>query len=70
MVFVGGAKSSNSKVLFDICRGINADSHFVTSEDDLRNEWFEGRKGPVGIMGATSTPLWLMERVAEKIRKI
>ena len=70
MIFVGGAKSSNSKVLFDICQSINSESHFVTSEDDLRGEWFTGHEGPVGIMGATSTPLWLMERVAERIRKI
>lgn len=70
VIFVGGAKSSNSKVLFDICRGINADSHFVTSDEDVSPEWFEGRDGTVGIMGATSTPLWLMEKVADKIREI
>lgn len=70
MIFVGGAKSSNSKVLFDICREINPDSHFVSSHEDLRPEWFEGHSGPVGIMGATSTPLWLMERVADEIRKL
>lgn len=70
IIFVGGAKSSNSKVLFDICRGINPDSHFVTSDDDVDALWFEGRDGIVGIMGATSTPLWLMERVADKIRGI
>ncbi len=70
MIFVGGAKSSNSKVLYDICRGINPQCHFVTSEGDLRREWFDGQAGPVGIMGATSTPMWLMERVADEIRKI
>lgn len=70
IIFVGGAKSSNSKVLFDICRGINADSHFVTSDADVDPKWFEGSDGTVGIMGATSTPLWLMERVADVIRKI
>ena len=70
IIFVGGAKSSNSKVLFDICLGINADSHFVTSDEDVDPKWFEGRDGTVGIMGATSTPLWLMERVADKIREI
>lgn len=71
IIFVGGAKSSNSKVLFDICRGINPDSHFVTSEEDVDPAWFTpGGDSPVGIMGATSTPSWLMERVAEKISLI
>lgn len=69
MIFVGGAKSSNSKVLFDICLGINPDSHFVCNETEIDPEWFRGKSGPVGIMGATSTPLWLMERVADEIRK-
>lgn len=67
VIFVGGAKSSNSKVLFDICRQINQDSHFVTAEDEVEACWLEGRDGPVGIMGATSTPLWLMENVKKSI---
>lgn len=67
IIFVGGAKSSNSKVLFDICRQINEDSHFVTAEDEVEPQWLEGRAGPVGIMGATSTPLWLMQNVKKSI---
>ena len=67
IVFVGGAKSSNSKVLFDICLGINSNSYFVTTEDDVRREWLTPEVGSVGIMGATSTPLWLMERVRDKV---
>lgn len=67
IIFVGGAKSSNSKVLFDICRQINEDSHFVTAEDEVEPQWLDGRNGPVGIMGATSTPLWLMENVKKSI---
>ncbi|MDY4174095.1 MAG: 4-hydroxy-3-methylbut-2-enyl diphosphate reductase [Bacteroidales bacterium] len=67
VIFVGGAKSSNSKVLFDICRQINPKCYFVTDEDEVRTEWFADVEGPVGIIGATSTPLWLMERVKERI---
>lgn len=70
VIFVGGAKSSNSKVLFDICRKINPDSHFVTSEADVDPVWFTTPDALVGIMGATSTPLWLMQRVADAIRQI
>lgn len=67
VIFVGGAKSSNSKVLFDICQGINPRTHFVTSALDLQPQWLQGTHGPIGIMGATSTPLWLMEQVKERI---
>ena len=70
ILFVGGAKSSNSKVLFDICQSINSNSHFVTSEADVIREWFESRPTSVGIFGATSTPLWLMEKVKSSVEKI
>ena len=70
VIFVGGAKSSNSKVLFDICSQINPKCHFVTSEEEVRPEWLVGAEGPVGIIGATSTPLWLMERVKERLESV
>ncbi len=70
VLFVGGAKSSNSKVLFDICKGFNPNSHFVISEGDVMPSWLDGFTGKVGIMGATSTPLWLMERVKDRVEEI
>ena len=70
IVFVGGAKSSNSKVLFDICLGINRRTYFVTSAEEVSPEWFTPEVKTVGIMGATSTPLWLMERVRDGIESM
>lgn len=66
IIFVGGAKSSNSKVLFEICRQINSRSFFVTSEVELQPEWLTPELLSIGIFGATSTPLWLMEKVRER----
>ncbi len=68
IIFVAGKKSSNGRFLFDICRKENKNSRFVSSPDDLRKEWFEGIKD-VGISGATSTPMWLIEKIAKKIDK-
>lgn len=74
ILFVGGAKSSNSKVLFEICKGINSNSHFVTSEEDvetMRDMLISVRHlKSIGIFGATSTPLWLMERVKVALENI
>ena len=70
IIFVGGAKSSNSKVLYDICQSINPRSYFVTSESEVRQEWFTGDIERVGILGATSTPMWLMENVRSAIENI
>ena len=69
IVFVGGAQSSNAKVLFGHCREVNPRSRFVTGPGELEAEWFEGARS-AGVCGATSTPLWLMEKVAEKIREM
>jgi 4-hydroxy-3-methylbut-2-enyl diphosphate reductase len=65
-VFVSGAKSSNGRVLFEAVRAANPDSHKIENVAGLRPEWFEG-KTSVGVCGATSTPRWLMEAVAEAV---
>lgn len=69
ILFVSGAKSSNGKVLLEECRKVNPRTYAVTDIGDLRAEWLEGAR-KIGICGATSTPAWLMEEVAEKARAI
>ena len=68
VIFVCGKKSSNGKVLFDVCRDANPRSYNIEEESELQAEWFEGCQS-VGICGATSTPAWLMSRVAESIER-
>ena len=67
IIFVSGAKSSNGKVLLEECRKVNPRTYLVTDVDDLKSQWLEGAK-KIGICGATSTPAWLMEKVAAHIR--
>lgn len=69
IIFVCGKKSSNGKVLFEICRATNSRSHNIEDEQELNREWFEGAES-VGICGATSTPKWLMERVEKSIKML
>lgn len=69
IVFVSGIKSSNGKVLYDVCKNNNIRTHFISSPEQLDdNLFFENES--VGICGATSTPMWLMEKVKEKINNI
>jgi 4-hydroxy-3-methylbut-2-enyl diphosphate reductase len=68
VVFVGGQHSSNARVLFDACKKVNQNSFFVSSPEDLFQDWFF-KSETVGICGATSTPQWLMEKVADRIRQ-
>ncbi len=66
VVFVSGKKSSNGKVLYQNCLEANPHSYNIEDEQELRPEWFAGARS-VGICGATSTPKWLMQRVAARI---
>lgn len=69
VVFVSGRKSSNGKALYAVCKNVNPDSYFVSSADEIEADWFNGKQ-TVGIAGATSTPMWLMEQVKEKIEQL
>lgn len=70
VIFVGGEKSSNAKVLFEVCKEVNPLSFFAPSVAHLKSEWFKSNPKSIGICGATSTPLWLMEDVAGKIKDL
>jgi 4-hydroxy-3-methylbut-2-enyl diphosphate reductase len=69
VIFVSGQHSSNGLNLYTACKSVNPATYLVSGKDELRMEWFENIMN-IGICGATSTPVWLMEEVAEKIRKI
>ena len=66
IVFVSGKKSSNGKALYEVCKAANANTYFISDTDELQPAWFENLDS-VGICGATSTPMWLMEKVAKHI---
>ena len=66
IIFVSGRKSSNGKVLYDVCRNHNGRSYNIEEASELDARWFEGVES-VGICGATSTPRWLMEDVARGV---
>ena len=66
IIFVSGTKSSNGKVLYQVCLDQNPDTYFVSNVQQLKKEWFK-KSSSVGICGATSTPMWLMEDIKQKI---
>jgi len=67
IIFVSGKKSSNGKVLFDVCKKHNEQCYFISAVSELDKSWFSPNDR-VGICGATSTPMWLMEQVKEEIQ--
>jgi 4-hydroxy-3-methylbut-2-enyl diphosphate reductase len=69
IVFVAGRTSSNGKVLHDIAKSVNPRTYFIEMDKELDPAWFVGMSS-VGITGATSTPMWLMDQVRDSIYKL
>jgi 4-hydroxy-3-methylbut-2-enyl diphosphate reductase len=69
IIFVSGKKSSNGKALYQVCLEENPRSFFVENQTEIQPEWFE-TTDRVGICGATSTPMWLMEQVKEHLESL
>jgi 4-hydroxy-3-methylbut-2-enyl diphosphate reductase len=68
VLFVCGRKSSNGRVLSEVCRRANPRCYNIEEASEIDMAWLEGAES-VGICGATSTPRWLMEDVASFINK-
>lgn len=69
IVFVSGKKSSNGKVLYEVCKAANPNSYFVSGIEEIDTTIFEENER-VGICGATSTPMWLMKDVKNALEQL
>lgn len=69
IIFVGGKTSSNGRFLYEVCRKYNNRSYMVEDENGINPSWFLD-VNLVGISGATSTPVWLLEKIAAKISQL
>lgn len=66
ILFVSGKASSNGKVLCDLCKSLNIRTYHIDSVEEIKREWFRA-DDKVGVCGATSTPKWLLEEVANHV---
>ncbi|WP_333865253.1 4-hydroxy-3-methylbut-2-enyl diphosphate reductase [Sphingobacterium sp.] len=69
IVFVSGKKSSNGKVLFEVCQTANPNSYFISDPAELDAKVF-AENDRIGICGATSTPMWLMRDVKASLEAL
>lgn len=65
ILFVSGSKSSNGRILHNECLNVNPRTHLIANASEIDSAWF-ANAASVGICGATSTPRWLMEDVAQR----
>ena len=69
LLFVAGKGSSNGHYLYEYCHKVQPNTYLIADAGELQHDWFSGAQ-KVGISGATSTPRWLMEEVAESLKVI
>ena len=67
MIVIGGTHSSNSKKLYEICKGECNNTHFIQTLDDLHLELPKSVR-MVGITAGASTPNNIIEEVQNYVR--
>jgi len=69
VVVVGSRTSSNSNRLRELAERLGTPAHMVDAADDLRPEWFEGRRR-VGLTAGASAPDILVQQVIARLREM
>ena len=68
ILVVGSPTSSNSNRLREIAEKAGIPGYLIDGPDDLRRDWFEGKRS-VGVTAGASAPEVLVERVVSRIRE-
>ncbi len=67
VLVIGSSNSSNSNRLVEVARDFGADSYLIDNEDQVLDEWLEGKR-TVGITSGASAPEELVQRLVEFFR--
>jgi len=67
LVVVGSRSSSNSNRLRELADRAGIPGYLVDGPEDLKREWFEGRRS-IGVTAGASAPEILVQRVLEQLR--
>ncbi len=68
IVVVGSQSSSNSNRLREIATTRGIPGYLVDGADDLKREWFDGKKA-AGVTAGASAPETLVQQVVERLRE-
>ena len=69
VVVVGSPTSSNSNRLRELAERLGTHAYMVDSPQDLRAEWFEGKRA-VGLTAGASAPDILVKQVIQRLRAL
>ena len=69
VIVVGSPTSSNSNRLQELAERLGTHAYMVDQPDDLRAEWFEGKRR-VGLTAGASAPDILVQQVIQRLRSL
>jgi len=69
VIVVGSPTSSNSNRLRELAQRLGTEAYMVDSPDDLKSEWFEGKRN-VGLTAGASAPDILVQQVIARLRAL
>ncbi len=69
VIVVGSPTSSNSNRLQELAQRLGTPAYMVDQPDDLKAEWFEGKRR-VGLTAGASAPDILVQQVIERLRSL
>ncbi len=64
--FLSGKNRSNGKVLFEACKEVNKHAFFISAPEESDKISLKNAAS-IGICGATSSPMWLLSAVKDKL---
>jgi 4-hydroxy-3-methylbut-2-enyl diphosphate reductase len=68
VLVIGSQNSSNSNRLVELARALGIDSYLIDNENQVREEWLEGKR-TVGISSGASAPEDLVQRLVTFFRE-
>ncbi|MEA2474768.1 MAG: 4-hydroxy-3-methylbut-2-en-yl diphosphate reductase [Thermoleophilaceae bacterium] len=68
VLVIGSQNSSNSNRLVELARALGIDSYLIDNENQVREEWLEGKR-TVGISSGASAPEELVQRLVAFFRE-
>ena len=66
VLFVSGKHSSNGIYLYQLCKQHKPQTYLISSKEDISLKEMT-KYNTIGISGATSTPMWLMEQIRDYV---
>jgi 4-hydroxy-3-methylbut-2-enyl diphosphate reductase len=69
LIVVGSPTSSNSNRLRELAERLGTPSHMVDQPEDLKREWFDGRRR-VGLTAGASAPDILVQQVIARLKDL